>query len=569
MDFVDFVRTLYRDQHDAIPRSALQRFGRTMDRTGALGPLLEANDATIEPFSADTLAVLADIYREYLEWKEAAKSFRRHVSQNGLALPDGSRNIAHTPHELSALERTATLCQRSGHPDHGSWAEAVAAHVALWRAAVDLSLAHGSAIIRMEQPEHPDASEFEGHVTARVILSEIRGYNWLAIRRGERAGILSVILELPWHEILRQTDARLPQLGLIAMKRKAEAVMADLIERELDQTIRDLLDSKAKKEAVTSVRTAYMSLLGTPPLQADRVLAAYVGRPDAPLGLAIVDKRGDVVKPTQIPPGMDIAAPITQMIEAQSPAAAVLPLSSEDKNRLREVETAIGSLPVQRIHDAAISEARKNLPFEPAASSAVVLGRRALKPGREWGRVDPLLLHLGEYPRELNLDHLRTILTEAKLISSWERRKKTSTKKPGIAGRSASTLPSGKRLNSFVKTIRDLRPEMVVDGIITNITRFGAFVNIGLATEGMIHVSQLSTEFVEDPSQVVRVGQQIKARILEVIPEKDRIALSLKPQEDRSPRETGPLPQVQSGQKREAPKTRSAALADLDALFKK
>ena len=132
-------------------------------------------------------------------------------------------------------------------------------------------------------------------------------------------------------------------------------------------------------------------------------------------------------------------------------------------------------------------------------------------------------------------------------------------------------MPSGRRLNPLVKTIRDLKPEMTVDGIVTNITRFGAFVNLGLPTEGMIHVSQLSVEFVENPGEVVRVGQHVKARVLEVIPEKDRIALSLKQTSEqketaaRSPSAdlTGAKP------KRTPPKSRADALADLDKLFKK
>jgi uncharacterized protein len=144
-----------------------------------------------------------------------------------------------------------------------------------------------------------------------------------------------------------------------------------------------------------------------------------------------------------------------------------------------------------------------------------------------------------------------------------------------------------KRLNPLVKTVRDLKPGMMVDGVVTNLTRFGAFVNIGLSTEAMIHVSQLSTEFVDEPSQVVRIGQSVTARVLEVIPEKNRIALSLKPAP--VPGERSQAPRRESGQQALPPmiettggprsgppsqsggdkKSRSAALADLHALFKK
>jgi len=138
-----------------------------------------------------------------------------------------------------------------------------------------------------------------------------------------------------------------------------------------------------------------------------------------------------------------------------------------------------------------------------------------------------------------------------------------------------AAAPRPVRLNPMIRAITDLKPGMTVDGVITNLTRFGAFVNIGLPTEGMIHISQLSTEFVEDPAQVVRIGQSVNARVLEVVPEKSRIALSLKPPVERPEfpaREPGKGPPRTNRPRRDRDgekKSRSAALADLDALFKK
>jgi predicted RNA-binding protein with RPS1 domain len=570
MDFADFVKRMYRDEHDSVGRSALQRLGRALERSGSLETLLNNDDSSIETLSSSRLANLADAHRDYLEWKQAAKLLRRSLTGSGLTLPDGSLNIANTPHEIRALERTASLCQRSGHADHDGWATAVRSHVELWRATVELSLVEGSAAINVIDPSHPDALEFENCVSKKVMLHEIKGYRWFAIRRGERAGILSVALNLPLDSIREQTQARLPLLGLVAQKRGVESLMKDLVLGDLEPTLRGVLDKRAEREALGSARSAYLSLLKTPPLQADKILAAYEGNPQGPMGLAVLDKKGDVVDHIEVSPDTDAVEVMSEITDKHKPEAVVLPITIRDKSKLKKVEQAI-ALPVQRVHDAAVSEARKNLPFEPMVSSAVVLGRRALRPGREWCRIDPLSLGLGEYPRDLDHQKLSQVLREAKLISSWERRQKNSSGRGGQASRRAASLPSAKRLNPFVKTIRDLKPEMIVDGVITNLTRFGAFVNIGLPTEGMIHVSQLSDDFIEDPSQLVSVGQQVKARVLEVVPEKERIALSLKPAADRRLQEAGPLSVNTSNSKpkRETPKTRSAALADLDALFKK
>lgn len=571
MDFADFVKKHYGEEHDSIPRSALQRLGRVLERTADMQVLLANNDPALEPFPPTTLAELSDAHGEYRSWKEAAKELRRDLAKNNFTLPDGIREFAPTSHQLRALGRIAELCPRSGHPDHDSWAQAVRAHLDLWNASVSLSLDHGSVVVALSDSEHPDAAEFESLTTSRDIISEIKGYKWLAIRRGERAGILDVKLELPWKDIERQTEVRLPDLGLVAEKHGAAGLVKELIQADLETTIVGLIDLRSERQAFASARSAYLGLLSTPPIQVDRLVAFYVGKKDAPVGVAIIDKKCDVVENISLPVEADLRAETEKIIERNEPAAVVVPVSSDDPDRLRKIEDASGNLPLYRIHTAAIAEARKNLPYDRIVANAVILGRRALKPGREWGRVDPLALGLGEYPREVSQEKLRSVLLQAKNLSSWERRRrKPSGKKVGGQKRAAAPVPAGKRLNSFVKTIRDLKPGMMLDGVVTNLTRFGAFVNIGLPTEGMIHVSQLSAEFVDDPSQVVRVGQAVTARVLEVVPEKERIALSLKP----APAEDGSYSETRGGgeagkTKRQPPKSRSAALADLDALFKK
>jgi protein Tex len=79
-----------------------------------------------------------------------------------------------------------------------------------------------------------------------------------------------------------------------------------------------------------------------------------------------------------------------------------------------------------------------------------------------------------------------------------------------------------------VNRIEDLTPGMELPGIVTNVTKFGAFVDIGVHRDGMVHVSQLADRFVADPSQVVHVGQEVLTRVTEVDFERSRIALSMR-----------------------------------------
>jgi uncharacterized protein len=74
----------------------------------------------------------------------------------------------------------------------------------------------------------------------------------------------------------------------------------------------------------------------------------------------------------------------------------------------------------------------------------------------------------------------------------------------------------------------DLRIGMELPGIVTNITKFGAFVDVGVKQDGLVHISQLADRFVKDPNEVVRIHQHVKVRVLEVDVARKRIPLSMK-----------------------------------------
>lgn len=79
-----------------------------------------------------------------------------------------------------------------------------------------------------------------------------------------------------------------------------------------------------------------------------------------------------------------------------------------------------------------------------------------------------------------------------------------------------------------INTIEDLKPGMVLNGIVTNITAFGAFVDIGVHQDGLVHLSQMANRYIKDPNEVVKLTQQIKVKVLEVDVARKRISLSMK-----------------------------------------
>ena len=79
-----------------------------------------------------------------------------------------------------------------------------------------------------------------------------------------------------------------------------------------------------------------------------------------------------------------------------------------------------------------------------------------------------------------------------------------------------------------LKSLEDLKIGMVVPGIITNVTRFGAFVDIGIKENGLIHVSEMANKYIDDPSKVVKLNQQVRVKIIELDLVRKRIQLSMK-----------------------------------------
>ena len=116
--------------------------------------------------------------------------------------------------------------------------------------------------------------------------------------------------------------------------------------------------------------------------------------------------------------------------------------------------------------------------------------------------------------------------------------------KPGRDPRDAFEAP---RFRDDVRKLEDLVAGMVLEGVVTNVTAFGAFVDVGVHQDGLVHVSQLADRFVKDPHEVAKVGQRLQVRVLEIDLPRKRIALSAK-----SGGGTAPRPREQQPQQREA-----------------
>lgn len=117
-----------------------------------------------------------------------------------------------------------------------------------------------------------------------------------------------------------------------------------------------------------------------------------------------------------------------------------------------------------------------------------------------------------------------------------------------------------------VREISDLQPGMVLEGVVTNVTKFGAFVDIGVHQDGLVHISELSHRFIKEPSEAVKAGEIVKVKVLNADAKTKRIALSIKQLQEPEPRRQRPAP---AGTAEPAKPSMEDKLAALAAKFNK
>jgi uncharacterized protein len=126
--------------------------------------------------------------------------------------------------------------------------------------------------------------------------------------------------------------------------------------------------------------------------------------------------------------------------------------------------------------------------------------------------------------------------------------------KPGRDPRGEFVTPA---FREGIEKVSDLQPGMVLEGVVTNVANFGAFVDVGVHQDGLVHVSALSTKFVRDPREIVRAGQLVRVRVIEVDAPRKRIALTMR-LGDETGAEGAPRPPRREHAMRPAGDSRSA-----------
>ena len=565
-----------------------ERFAELLTRGHSVADLLAHYGDEFGHLPVDTLRNMTQGLRTWLVWRKRRQQLEEARANAKLPpLPEEIFPRAATPDQLDAIVRTARLTARSDADSDEEYLKILESGVELWARCMAITRKEGVVHCEAKDLEAPGLLEFDEYVKRSDELADIPPHRWLAMRRGIKAGLLEIKLTTPDERLEEEVATFKSRLGAPAADREPRSLLEELVLDDLPAWLLRILDSEAQDKAISSASEALSGLLRTAPLQARQVGAVYFTKPGAPAAAVVTDREGDLTGQRTIKAKEGWQDKVADFFASRGVQHVVLPTSALTPEFLATLETKLTDrkLQVVKIRAAALSEARRPLTDPPrrlgnTVASAVVLARRALDPLKEWSSVDPVRIGVAEYQHDLDEEVLRAALRETSELCRLERRR-------GRRVHMGAQVPRGNaamaKLNPLVKSLTDLRSGMTIFGVVTNISHFGAFVNIGLPQEALVHISELSDSFVSNPNEVVRIGQQVNAHVLAVEPARGRISLSLKTLRKRgvlmdrggSMRSSRPMRDRMSGgpsmnrDRDDPPISKAEALANLEKLFKK
>jgi predicted RNA-binding protein with RPS1 domain len=556
---VKFGEFLKRDtgaQGTVVSSTTLSRLERELAGGARLSSLVQDREGLLDGLPTEHLRDVVESYRRYQRWRtEAARVGRRLESIEREVIGRTVRT-----HQLSLLERALRLaaqgrCEALDRPG------VLSVCLELWESCRAEVRRRGRIRCNLTRPDHPLAASYGDHAARTDDLEALKPHRWLAMRRGEREGALALELDFSDVPLLTQATARRERLGNAVKDRTDESLLRELVLDDLPAAIFEDLDEWARAEALKFACDAYAGLLRSRPLKVERLCSLYIGAPDHPVGRAGLEGEGAVRDSQALDPAeRGWLSEAVKWITTMGIQHLAVPSDTRSSKRLSEITEQLGAgVGLVQVRPNAMAESRKTLvgaeqDLPQAVANAVILGRRALAPLKAWGAIDPVHAGVGEYQGEIDEDELREALVTTRALVHIE------GKKAPVAPQAVAIKPVSP-LGPTVRKAAELRPGMSVTGQITNVTGFGAFVALGLEYEGMIHVSEMSDEFISNPNEVVKIGDKVTARVITVDPKRRRISLSLRTQTDRPPPR-------RSGGGAGGPQ-RHQALRELEQLFKK
>jgi transcriptional accessory protein Tex/SPT6 len=573
MHYWDYLESLRQHDQEGLNEGLVTRFAELLSRGHTVADLVGHYGDEFGHLPVETLRQLAVSHRSWQIWRHRKAQHEEVLAAAKLPkIPEPVFAKASSADQLDALVRATRLCPRKDVDSDSDWNSVLAVGIDVWKRCLALVRKEGKIKCDAVDLQNTKNSRYDEYLRRNDEIDSIAAHRWLAMRRGQKDGLLQLVVEYPTASLLEQVGLAKEKLGPHAESRTVESLLEELVTNDLEPWLMSILDENAEAKAIKAAGESLAGLLRNPPAQPRRLASIYLIKPRAPVAVAIVDREGELQTHRVFKAEGDWVDKVADFIEEQGVNQAVVPTSIPSTELLNKLEEKLATGPAEIVcvRAAALAEAKRPLTdppqrLGPSVASALVLARRALDPIKEWAKVDPVGIGIAEYQHDLDQKKLGAALKEVLELVKLERRSGGSLPKTPSAMPAKAAAIGSKRLNPLVKTLADLRPGMTVDGLITNISHFGAFVNIGLPQEALVHISELSDDFVSNPNEVVRIGQKVRAFILSIDSRRGRISLSMKSQRatERGPRGNDDRPRKQP------PKSKSDALSELERLFKK
>ena len=378
-------------------------------------------------------------------------------------------------------------------------------------------------------------------------LNKIPGHRVLALDRGEREGFLKVTIQVDadraagivsWMYARKKTGGKSAKLVDAA----ARDAYSRLIHPSLENELRSELSDAAAEGAIKVFGDNLRQLLLQPPIRGKTVMGLD---PGYRMGckVAVVDPTGKVLDTNVVYPvpefkrvdqakktikamvlknGVEVMAigNGTAGHETEEFAAQVIRELADEKNL--HLQYMVVSEAGASVYSASKLAAEEFPQYDVNLRSAVSIARRLQDPLAELVKIDPKAVGVGQYQHDMPQKRLDETLgigepTLNDIVAELC--------KPGRDVRDSLPKPL---LRSDVMSLEDLKPGMELTGTVRNVIDFGAFVDLGVHQDGLVHVSQISDKFIKHPSEVLKVGDIVRVKVLSVDTAKKRIALTMK-----------------------------------------
>ncbi|MDA3864991.1 MAG: S1 RNA-binding domain-containing protein [Deltaproteobacteria bacterium] len=526
---------------------------------------------------------LSDARRSWLKLEKAKEELQAYFQENEIEIKDDKvYSIALSERRISALKHIIPFINLSEFSTSEEWIKAVEIALGVWTGAVNLTLKKGKVTIKATKSEVPDI--YDNLVDNKYEIVDMTVSIWTTIKNALNEECVELDFEYPSSSFKSHLKAVIDKLGTNAVEMDFDEAMEKLVLQELPSTLVSYFDNKVVKNKLEKISENYINILRTPPIKTARLGSFYPDKEGKTAGICVINNSGKVISHEilELEDKWWEQARIHFVQHKTSYIAVPKYISAEDTTSpvdiIKENEgNFLVFIPAKNdVLEPVYENMERVSPELPEIDYSVIIARRLVNPLEEWSKLDPLEIITVELDSELDETMVRSYLLEKKGLALLDPSFKRIPSKiiPSVPGR----ITSGKKLNPKVKSINDVKEGMTLTGIVINITKFGAFVNIGLSQEALIHVSEMADHFVNDPGEIVQLGQQVNVTVVSVDLKKGRISLSLKSEPNLgnnkgrrtvNSRRTGGRRNRNNKERYQSPAARSKALKNLENLFKK